>query len=452
MKRPKLNKGDELRRLMTRSDERLLLFAVMAFQCVCMLLLAFKDETVNVFSLRMALLLPAGTFLGLLLLKKLWPVDRALYILTAYLCGLGVITMRAALLQRYQPKAVEQAKMLLVGYAALLIGVFLVRVFTGREKLIAWAAPPCVLALLVPLAMPSTTGAHNWIYFGSFQFQPSEIVKAVLVFFLAAGFSGGRRIRAWIYYAAAAAVMCGCLVLEKDLGTMALFFATTVAMFAVGTGKKKLVVCCCAAAGAVCFAVLKNIDKIPQLAYLAERIRVWQDPWTNDAYQIVQGLLSIASGGPLGAGLGLSSAGKVPIMFSDYIFAGIAEEFGMIFAISVLAVYIVILIRGMSIAMSARTRFHSLLAFGCTFELIMQMLLIVMGDLKLIPLTGVTLPFVSEGGSSLVSCMLLMGMLLGVSGINAKDEYDDYTGALSPSGDEKTGLRGLLRGNKENRK
>ena len=95
------------------------------------------------------------------------------------------------------------------------------------------------------------------------------------------------------------------------------------------------------------------------------------------------------------------------------------------FTVGVLAVYLVILIRGMSAALSARSRFHALLAFGCVFELISQMLLIVTGNLHILPLTGVTLPFVSEGGSSLVGSMLLMGMLLGVGSLNAENEYDD---------------------------
>ena len=110
---------------------------------------------------------------------------------------------------------------------------------------------------------------------------------------------------------------------------------------------------------------------------------------------------------------------------SDYIFAAVSEEFGILFALCVLAVYLTLALRGMSIALNARSRFHALIAFGCAFELTTQMLLIVCGNLHLIPLTGVTLPFVSEGGSSLMASAGMAGLLMGVASVNAQDEYDD---------------------------
>ena len=115
-------------------------------------------------------------------------------------------------------------------------------------------------------------------------------------------------------------------------------------------------------------------------------------------------------------------------------FAAVCEEFGMVFALSVMVVCLVLMELGMRQALSARSRFHALLAFGCAFELISQMLLIVGGNLNILPLTGVTLPFVSEGGSSLVGSLLMMGMILGVSSINAQDEYDDLMRLTSGKG------------------
>ena len=139
----------------------------------------------------------------------------------------------------------------------------------------------------------------------------------------------------------------------------------------------------------------------------------------------MQGLISIASGGYFGAGLGLGSADRVAVVSSDYIFAALTEEFGTPFSIFVLGVYLLILIRGTVIAMNARSRYHALLSFGCVFALTSQMLLIVCGNLHILPLTGVTLPFVSAGGSSILASMTMIGLVLGVSSVNAEDEYDD---------------------------
>ena len=113
------------------------------------------------------------------------------------------------------------------------------------------------------------------------------------------------------------------------------------------------------------------------------------------------------------------------VVSSDYIFAALAEEFGTPFSILVLGVYLLILIRSAQIAMNARSRYHALLSFGSVFALTIQMLLIVAGNLHILPLTGVTLPFVSSGGSSILASMTMAGLILGVSSVNAEDEYDD---------------------------
>ena len=124
-------------------------------------------------------------------------------------------------------------------------------------------------------------------------------------------------------------------------------------------------------------------------------------------------------------GLGLGSPTNIPLSHSDFIVASMAEEFGLIFAVCVLAVYAIIVLRGLIVAMNARTSFHSLTAFGLVVLLGLQTMLIVGGNTKLLPLTGVTLPLISAGGSSLVSTMLSMGLLLGISSMNAEDEARD---------------------------
>ena len=136
-------------------------------------------------------------------------------------------------------------------------------------------------------------------------------------------------------------------------------------------------------------------------------------------------LIAIGSGGLFGMGLGLGMPRNVPLYHSDFIFTSIAEEFGLIFSIALMAVYVLIIMRGLIVAMNARTSFHSITAFGLVAMLGLQALLIIGGNTKLLPLTGVTLPLVSYGGSSLVSMFFSMGLVLGISSMNAEDEARD---------------------------
>ena len=164
------------------------------------------------------------------------------------------------------------------------------------------------------------------------------------------------------------------------------------------------------------------------LPYVQQRIEIWRNPWSDplDAgYQIVRALAAIGSGGLFGMGLGLGMPTSVPAYHNDFIFTSITEEFGLIFALGMMAVYVLLIMRGLIVAMNARTSFHSLTAYGLVTMLGIQALLIIGGNTKLLPLTGVTLPLVSYGGSSLVSNFLSMGILLGISSMNAEDEARD---------------------------
>ena len=164
-------------------------------------------------------------------------------------------------------------------------------------------------------------------------------------------------------------------------------------------------------------------------AHVKKRVAIWRNPWIyyeTSGYQIVQMLMAIASGGLFGVGLGLGAPRVIPVYFTDCIFAVICEQFGVIFGALVLAMYVILILRGASIASAARHSFHALLAMGATVMLGVQTFVIIGGVLKLIPLTGVTMPFVSYGGTSLVSCMGLIGLIQGVASVNQDDLAYDY--------------------------
>ena len=427
--------AQNLKRLLVRTDERPLEIAVMAFQAVCMLLLSLKDGQIDAFSVLLCACLPLGTYLGLKLITHFWPVDRAMYLITMFLCALSVILLRAVFSSTL--KAKTQAMYLVPGFGSLLIGIGVPRLLNGREAIIKLAMPAFVALMLLPFGFTTASAARSWVNLGAIQFQPSELLKPATVLVLASGFSFGKKFGRWIVYALYGFVLCMILLFQRDLGAMLLYFLLICAMFTAGTGKWRLTLIALAAAVGFGALFISISGKVEGFGYIATRIDIWKNPWSGkheESRQIVQGLMSVSSGGLFGAGLGLSYARKVAVVGSDYIFAAVCEEFGMVFAICVLLLCMTLMLLGMRQAMNARSRFHALLAFGCAFELISQTLLIVGGNLNILPLTGVTLPFVSEGGSSLVGSMLMMGMILGVSSINAQDEYDDLMRLTSGKG------------------
>jgi len=205
------------------------------------------------------------------------------------------------------------------------------------------------------------------------------------------------------------------MIFLKDLGTSLLFFSTLLAIMYVGTGRLLYVV-----VGLALFAggatVLYRLYPHVQL-----RVDIWLDPWQDPlgrGYQIVQSLFAFAAGGLFGRGLGegylLASSGNtiIPALETDFIFSAIGEELGLLGAVAIVLLYLVFVQRGLRIAVRARDDFSRLLATGLTFAFGLQAFLILGGVTKLIPLTGITLPFVSYGGSSIVANFGLLALLL----------------------------------------
>ena len=411
-----------LRRAVLRANTRLLLTGVMLFQFTAMLLLAIRSDSFDLQALSFAVLMPLITFGVVKLFSKLWPIDRALLILTLLLCSISLVTLKDIARSSITPQT--QAVYMLAGLLSMGIGIGFIRHLRSWDK---WVVPLIVvtfLALVSPLVIGSwQNGAKNWIQFGdALTVQPSEFGKLSLIFILASRLSNRPRFRKCLPALLFAAAMCGLLLAERDLGALLLYFLTTVMMFYAATSNLPITL---AGLGMGASGAVAAYHLFP---YVAKRIELLQNPWSDPlvfGYQIIQALIAIGSGGMFGMGLGLGYPRNIPLYHSDFIFAAICEDFGLVFALSMLGIYVLILMRGASVAMNARTSFHALVAFGVVSLIAVQTLVIVGGNIKLIPLTGVTLPFVSSGGSSIVSLMGAMGMLLGVSSLNAGDEAED---------------------------
>ena len=407
-----------------RSNTRLLLTAVMLFQAAAMLLIAFRGEAVNVQALILAVALPLGTALVAALMGRAWPVDRAILIMVLFLCSVGIITLSDIARADVTPRT--QAVYSCAGLAAMFVGAAFIRWWKHWKRFMALLMALCAFALLTPY-LPRVgiykNGARNWVGIPNvITVQPSEFMKPVLILCLAAGFANRPRFVKCLPVIGFAAVCCGILLSEKDLGAVLLYFLTTVAMYFVATSNAFISLSGLgmgAAAAAVAYKALP---------YVQDRVAIWQNPWSDyehAGYQLIQSLIAIGSGGLFGMGLGLGMPRNIPLYHSDFIFAAITEEFGLIFAIGLLAVYVLIIMRGLIVAFNARTSFHSLAAFGLVTMLGLQTMLIVGGNTKLLPLTGVTLPRGCYGGSSLLSTFFSMGLLLGISSMNAEDEARD---------------------------
>lgn len=419
-------KIQKMRRALKKSNTRLLLSSVALFQLLCMLLISLQGESVSVQALIFAAAIPLGTILITNIMGKIWPIDRALLILILLLCSIGLITLSDICKSEETPRS--QAIYALAGVVVMFIGAGMIRSFGKLFRKKKMLMVLCLLALLTPL-LPSPIGgwyqgARNWIHLGSLSAQPSEFMKPVLIVILAACFANRPRFLKCIPGIAFAAVCCGILLVERDLGALLLYFLTTVLMYYAATSNA-LVSLTGLGMGAGAAVIAYRA-----LPYVQDRVAIWQNPWSDPldtGWQIVQSLMAIGSGGLFGMGLGLGSPRSVPLYHSDFIFSSIAEEFGLVFSIALLAIYVIIIFRGLLIAMNARTSFHSLTAFGIVIIFGLQALLIVGGNTKMLPLTGVTLPLISYGGSSLVSSFFSMGLLLGISAANAEDEARDIS-------------------------
>lgn len=417
-------RSEKMRRALMRSNTRILLTTVVAFQVLALGLLALRPDRESFQSLILLATIPAVTLITANLMGKLWPVDRAILILVLLLCSIGLITLSAICRSEETPR--EQGIFALVGIAAMFIGVLLIRTFSSWKRSYPILMVLCALALLSPWAPAPFgrwyQGARNWLYVGPVSGQPSEFMKPVLVVILAACFCNRPHFERCLPGIAFAALCCGILLTERDLGALLLYFLTTVLMYYAASSNGLL---CAAGLGMGAGSAVLAYKALP---YVQERVAIWRNPWSdpdNAGYQVVRALAAIGSGGLFGAGLGLGMPRNVPLYHSDFIFTSIAEEFGLIFSLGVMAVYVLIILRGLIVAMNARTSFHSLTAFGLVCILGLQALLIIGGNTKLLPLTGVTLPLVSQGGSSLVATMFSMGILLGISSMNAEDEARD---------------------------
>jgi peptidoglycan glycosyltransferase len=290
-----------------------------------------------------------------------------------------------------------------------------------------------LLIPLVPGIGASFGGARIWVSIGPINFQPGEFAKIALALFFAGYLAERRELIAagtWrvgplnlpepaqllpVLLAWGFSVIV--MVFSKDLGSSLLFFALFIVMLWVATEKASYLVI-----GFGLFAA-GAVAAYQMFEHVQDRVAIWIDPWSDfdgKGYQIVQAAFALADGGITGSGLGLGDPNRIPLAKNDFIFAAIGEELGLLGASAVLIAFVLLIGSGLRVAVRADRSFDKLLATGLTTIIGVQAFIIIGGVIRVLPLTGVALPFVSYGGSSLVANYVLLALLVRISDTTAR--------------------------------
>ena len=371
--------------------------------------LIYNIETIDSFDFYTYLFILIVTILSTLIIKKITKTDNILLLIVNMLFVIGV-----AIIYRLNP-ALGQKQLLfyIVGITVFFLTFFILRLKKSWDRHFKFYFIISVVLFLATILFGfASGGAKNWIDLGPVSIQPSEFIKVPFAFFIASFYTNYEKIIekpfGKYYLNIGVYIFILLFFIQRELGTAIIFFATMILTQFVYERDRKLII---ANIVAMIFGVLLAYFIF---AYIRVRVETWLDPWSviNDkGYQITQSLFALASGGLFGTGIGLGRPDYIPVAESDFIFPAICEEFGIFMGIAVVLLFLILVYRAIKISLMQEKLFFSILSFciGCLFAI--QTFVILGGVLKLIPLTGVTLPFISAGGSSMISGFILLACL-----------------------------------------
>lgn len=377
------------------------------FHFFCYLVLYLKTENIKILGFYGA----QAVFIGLVQFLYARAYKNGSRLITNNMCFL--LTLGFTILTRLNfDLAVKQFAIVCIFILIFAAVPYIIGTMKGFSRFwIFYGASGLLLLSSVFIIGARKNGAVNWIKIGSFMLQPSEFVKILFIFFIASMLTKSVEFSNIVLTTAFAAIHVIILVLEKDLGGALLFFIVYLVMLFVATGKKLYFF------GGLLLGCIAAFLAYHLFSHVQTRVEAWLNPWAiidDGGNQIAQSLFAIGTGGWLGLGLEDGMPYKIPVVVSDFIFSAIAEELGTLFALCLLLICLSCFVSFVDIAMQNKMMFYKLLALGFGVCYIFQVFLTVGGVTKFIPSTGVTLPLVSYGGSSVASSILVFNIIQGL--------------------------------------
>jgi cell division protein FtsW (lipid II flippase) len=389
-----------------RSPRNLLfLFEILSLSLVFLYDWGSVDRATYITAIGLVIIIYLSNFI----LNKISKGDSYIFLIVTMLVSIGVIMVYRIDSQL----GMKQLLWLSLGILIFYLTYFVLKFIRGWKNWIPlYLGLSYLLFFLTFLLGKRKYGAINWITIGGHSFQPAEITKILLIFIIAAYYSNPEKFSKYKYapYYIMGIVysFIALLFLQRDLGTALIFYAIFLAIQFIYEDRRILIlynIILFAAGGILGYVVFDHV-KI--------RVLTWIDPWSyidNKGYQITQSLFAIASGGFFGTGLGLGHPEFIPLSYTDFIFSAICEEMGLFTGIGVIMLFMILVYRGFKIALNQTHKFYRILALGVSILFGIQSIIILGGVLKVLPLTGITLPFVSYGGTSILSSFIALGIL-----------------------------------------
>ena len=386
-----------------------------------LLLVAFYHNSINKTTIITVLGLIVIIYLSIFILSKISSGDEYIFLIVSMLMSLSII-----MIYRLSPElGLKQVIWFVIGILSLFISYFFIKSIKIWPKWMYIYIFISFLLFLTTLIFGKTIkGATNWIVIqNKYSFQPAELIKILFIFFLASYYVNIDKFENKLMLSIVSFGNIAFLFLQKDLGSALIFFTIHIIIVYVYERDRKF--------------ILYNIIIASTMAvvsyfifnHVRVRVEIWINPWKyidTGGYQITQSLFAIAAGSFLGTGIGRGYPQYIPEVHNDFIFSAYCEEMGLLTGIAIIMLYMIFIYRGIKITLEQKNKFYRIVALGITSLIGVQSFIILGGVTKMIPLTGVTLPFLSYGGSSLVASFASLGILQACSEVFEDEKEDNY--------------------------
>lgn len=383
----------------------LVLFELMAL----LLLLIYDKDNLDKFTFISGIALIFIIYISNFILLRISIGDNYIFLIVTMLLSIGVIMIYRI----DKTLGMKQVIWIGMGITVFFITYFVIKKIKGWKDWIKLYGIASIILFVFTLILGSRTkGSINWISIGKFNFQPTEIIKILMIFLIGSYYTNYEKYKekkyGSYYLMGIIYVFIGFLFVQKDLGTVLIFYAIFLALQFIYEEDRKLILY------NLLFFIISGLAGFFMFDHVRIRFETWINPWAyidNKGYQITQSLFAIATGGFFGTGIGLGHPDFIPEVHTDFIFSAICEEMGIFTGMGIIMLFLILVYRGFKIAISQDDKFFRIVALGISILFGIQSFIIFGGVLKMIPLTGITIPFVSYGGSSMLSSFIALGIL-----------------------------------------